>query len=128
MARLSPEQQIKRILRAIQGWEKEAPGSTFSRRTLAQFKAAMQPSLDAHERVVGLRGQLRVAIEERNGLVGKAVQTVSMTGSAVQGDPAYGRDSTLNEAFGNTRESVRRARIRRAMRRRRAKRKAHGDG
>jgi hypothetical protein len=52
MARLSPEQQIKRILQAIQGWEKEAPGVTFSRRTLAQFKEAMQPSLDAHDTVL----------------------------------------------------------------------------
>jgi hypothetical protein len=124
MARLSPEQQIKRILRAIQGWEKEAPGSTFSRRTLAQFKEAMRPSLDAHETVLGLRSQLGIAIEERNGLVGKAMQVLYMTGFAVKGDPAYGRDSVLNEAFGNTRESVRRARIRKAMRRTRPKRKA----
>lgn len=124
MARLSPERQIQRILKAIQGWEKDAPGSTFSRRTLAQFKEAMQPSLDAHETVLGLRSQLRIAIEEREGLVGKAMQVLYTTGFAVQGDPAYGRDSTLNEAFGNTRESVRRARIRRAARRRRAKGKA----
>ena len=124
MARLSPEQQIQRILKAIQGWEKEAPRSTFSRRTLGQFKEAMQPSLDAHETVLGLRSQLRIAIEEREGLVGKAMQILYMTGFAVRGDPAYGHDSALNEAFGNTRESVRRARIRRAARRGRVKGKA----
>jgi len=124
MARLSPEQQIQRIQQAIEGWEKEAPGSTFSRRTLAQFKEAMQPILDAHQKVLDLRAQLRFAIAERNGLAGKGLQVVYMTRFAVQGDPAFGRDSALNEAFGHTRETVRRARIRRAVRRRRAKRKA----
>jgi hypothetical protein len=121
MARLSPEQQIQRILQAIHGWETDASGRTFSRRTLAQFKQAMQPSLDAHNTVVELRRQLRIAIEERNGLIGKAMQILYMTGFAVRGDPAYGRDSALHEAFGYTRETVRRAKIRRAARRKRVK-------
>jgi hypothetical protein len=124
MARLSPEQQIRRTLQAIHGWERDAPGSTFSRRTLAQFKEAMQPCLDAHETVIGLRKQLHIAVEARNGLTGKAMQILYTTGFAVKGDPAYGRDSALNEAFGHTRETVRRARIRRAVRRKRVKREA----
>jgi hypothetical protein len=124
MARLSPEQQIQRILAAIRGWEKHAPGSSFSRRTLPQFKAAMQPSLDAHDEVVDLRKRLRIAILERNVLVGKAMQILYMTGYAVQGDPQYGPNSDLHEALGYTREVVRRARIRRAARRRRAKQSA----
>ncbi len=44
------------------------------------------------------------------------MQTLYMTGFAVRGDPAYGRDSALNEAlYGYTRErAVQRAKIRRA--------------
>lgn len=122
MARLSPEQQIERILKAIRGWETHAPRSTFSRRTLAQFKETMQPSLDAHRNVVDLRKQLHIAIVERNGLVDKAMQIFYITGFAVKGDPEHGRDSVLNEAFGYTREIVRRAKIQRAARRKRAKR------
>ena len=86
MARLSPEQQIERILKAIRGWETHAPRSTFSRRTLAQFKETMQPSLDAHRNVVDLRKQLHIAIVERNGLVDKAMQIFYITGFAVKGD------------------------------------------
>lgn len=119
MARLSPEQKIQRILTAIRGWEKHGPDSTFSRRTLAQFKEAMQPSLDAHDKVVGLRKQLKIAIVSRDNLVAKALQTLYTTGFAVRGDPEYGRNSALNEAFGYTRENVRRAKIRRAARRKR---------
>jgi hypothetical protein len=113
MARLSPEQQIQRLRQAIRGWEIYAPNSTFSRRTLAQFKEAMRPSLEAHDKVTGLREALRVAIAERNGLTGKAMQIFYITGFAVRGDPEQGRDSDLSEAFGYTREVVRRARIRR---------------
>jgi hypothetical protein len=121
MARLSPEQQIQRILRTIRGWEKHAPDSTFSRRTLTQFKEAMQPSLDAHNKVVDLRKELHIAVVSRNTLVAKAMQALYMTGFAVQGDPEHGRDSALNEALGYTREAARRAKIRRAARRKRAK-------
>jgi hypothetical protein len=121
MARLSPEQQIQRLTEAIRGWEKHAPRSTFSRRTLAQFRDAMQPSLDAHDKVVNLRKQLRIAVVERNGMVGKAMQILYVTGFAVRGDPEHGPNSDLNEALGYTREVVRRAKIRRAARRKRAK-------
>jgi hypothetical protein len=124
MARLSPEQQIQRILRAIRAWEKHAPDSTFSRRTLAQFKEAMQPCVDAHKKVVDLRKEHHLAVVTRNSLVSKAMQTLYMTGFAVQGDPEHGRDSALNQALGYTREAVRRAKIRRAARRKRAKRES----
>lgn len=122
MARRSPEQQNDRIRQAIHGWERLAPNSTFSRRTLAQFKEAMRPSLEAHEKVLSLHEALRIAVVERNGLTAKAMQIFYMTGFAVRGDPAHGRDSALNAAFGYTREVVRRAKIRRAARRKRAKR------
>jgi hypothetical protein len=121
MARLSPEQQIRRILQAIRGWEAHAPTSTFSRRTLAQFKETMQPSLDAHNKVLDLRTQLRIAVVERNGLTRKAMQILYMSGFAVKGDPGHGPNSALNEAFGYTREIVRTARIRRAARRKRGR-------
>jgi hypothetical protein len=127
MARLSPEQQIQRILAAIRGWEKHAPGSTLSRRTVAQFKDAMQPTLAAHDKVVGLRKRLHFAIVERNGLAGRAMQILYMTGFAIRGDPEHGPDSDLNEAFGYTRERVRRAKIRRTARRKRIGSLRHTD-
>jgi hypothetical protein len=124
MARLSPEQLIQRILAAIRGWETHAPNSTFSRRTLEQFKAAMRPCLEAHQRVVSLRQDHHIAVMVRNGLLPKAMQMFYTTAFAVQGDPAHGRDGALNKSFGYTPERERRAKIRRAARRKRAKRAA----
>jgi hypothetical protein len=120
MARLSPEQQIQRILKTIRAWEAHARRSTFSRHSLAEFKAAMQPALDAHARVVDQRHQLRFTILERNGAVRKALQLVYLIGFATQADPAHGPNSNLYEALGYTREAVRRTKIRRARKRKRA--------
>lgn len=122
MARMSPEEQIARIKQTIRAWETDAPHKTFSRRTLAQFKQEMQPCLEAHARVLEMRKNLRIGVIERNGLVKKALQLVYMIGHAVKGDPDHGANSDLTEALGYTREIARRAKIRRAARRRRAKR------
>jgi hypothetical protein len=124
MARLSPEQQIERIRKTLSAWEKEAPRSTFSGYTFTSFKAAMQPALDAHAKVQDRRLQLRFSTVERNSVVKKAMQLVYTVGFAVQGDPNHGRNSELHEALGYTREAVRRTRIRRGMRRKRAQQKA----
>ena len=119
MARQSPEQQVQRILKTIRGWETRAPRGTFSRHTLPQFKAAMQPALDAHAKVLDLRKELRFALHERNVLVRKALQLVYLVGFSVRGSPDHGVNSELSEALGYTRESVRRERIRRGRRKRR---------
>lgn len=124
MARLSPEQQIQRILTSIRGWAAQAPRSTLSRHTLAEFKAAMQPALDAHARVLDQRKQLRISIIERNSAVSKAIDLVYLIGFATRGDPDHGPNSALYEALGYTREVVRRTKIRRARKRKRAQEKS----
>jgi len=120
MARQSPEQLLQRILTSIRAWEMHARRSTLSRHTLAEFKAAMQPALDAHARVGEQRKQLRISIIERNSAVSKAMELVYLIGFAAKGDPEHGRNSDLCEALGYTREAVRRAKIQRTRRRKRA--------
>ena len=92
-----------------------------------QFKAAMQPALDAHARVVDQRKQLRISILERNGAVRKAMQLVYLIGFATRGDPEHGPNSDLYDALGYTREAVRRTKIRRTRRRKRAPMARVGD-
>ena len=121
MARLTPEQQVQRILNTMRGWETHARRSTFTRHSLAEFKAAMRPSLEAHARVVDLRHQLRIAIVERNTEVRTAMELVYKIGYAAKGDPEHGPNSDLCEALGYTREAVRRAKIRRGRRRKQAR-------
>jgi hypothetical protein len=119
MARLSPAQKLRRILNVIRAWERDAPGRTFWGHSLAQFKAAVQPSLDAHANVADLRKQMRVALIERNLADDRSMQLVYHLGLGVAGDPAYGMDSHLYEEFGRTRETVRRSKIAAGRRRKR---------
>jgi hypothetical protein len=119
MARQTPEQQVRRIRNAIRSWETFAPQTKFSRRSLEEFKAAMQPALAAHGRVLDQRRQLKISTVERNGAVRKAMEHVHMLGFAVKGHPDHGRDSALCEALGYTRETVRVMKIRRARKRKR---------
>jgi len=121
MARKSPEQLVQRIRQTINGWEKNGRQTTLSSYSLAEFKAAMQPALDAHDRVLEQRKQLRISIIQRNTAVGKAMESVYLVGFSAKGHPDHGRDSALCEALGLTRESVRRTKIRRGRRRNRAR-------
>jgi hypothetical protein len=89
----------------------------FSCLSLAEFKTAMQPSLDAHGRVRDLRQQLRIAVVERDAADSRVLELIYRLGYAVKGEPVHGRNSVLCEALGYTRETVRRARIRRGRRR-----------
>jgi hypothetical protein len=114
MARLSPEQQLARILKTVRAWETYPPRDTFTGHTLAQFRAAMQPSLDAHARVLSLRHDLRTSIFVRNNIVSKAMRLIYRVGYSTKGSADHGPNSDLCEALGYTREAVRRSRIRRA--------------
>jgi hypothetical protein len=114
MARQTPEQLVRRIRNAIRSWETHARNATFSHRSLDEFKAVVQPALEAHDRLVSLRNEQRIAATERNGAIKKAMAHVYMLGFAVKGHPDYGRNSPLCEALGYTREIVRVMKIRRA--------------
>jgi len=116
MARQSPEQLVQRIRDSISGWEERGRQTLLSGLSLAEFKAEMQPALDAHEKVLDERRQLRISIIQRNTAVRKAMELVSLIGFAAKGHRDHGRDSALCEALGLVRESERRARIRRGMR------------
>jgi hypothetical protein len=121
MARKSPEQQVQRIRQTLSGWEEHGRQTTLSSYSLTEFKAEMQPALDAHDRVLEQRKQLRISIIQRNTAVAKAMESVYLVDFSARGHPDHGRDSALCEALGLTRESVRRAKIRRGRRRNRAR-------
>jgi hypothetical protein len=116
---MSPAQKLQRILDTIRAWERGAQGSIFSGHSLAQFKAAVQPSIDAHAKVADLRKQLRSALIERNLADKRSMKLNYRVGCAVGGDPAHGDDSVLYEEFGRTREAVRRSKIAAGRRRKR---------
>jgi hypothetical protein len=116
---MSPAQKLRRILNTIRAWERHDPRVTFFGHSLARFKAAVKPSLDAHAKVVGLREQLRAAVAERNAADKRSLRLVRGVGFAVDGHPAHGSDSDLHEELGYTREAIRQSRSRAGRRRKR---------
>jgi hypothetical protein len=109
---MSPAQRLRRILKTIRAWERHDPRATFFGHSLAQFKAAVKPSLDAHARVAELREQLRITLAERNTADKRSLQLIYGVGFAVDGNPAHGSDSDLHEEMGYTRETARQNRSR----------------
>jgi hypothetical protein len=118
MARKSPAERRRRMNQVVHAWEDLARNSRFSGMSVDDFEAEMQQSAVAHARVEDLRRELRHALAARDEVDTRCMALVYRVGWSVGGDPDFGCDSTLLEAMGFTRETVRRMRIRRGMRRR----------
>src|SRR5690349_8733769 len=100
---------IKKIGQVTNAWESLAADKSFAGITLAQFKAAVQPALDAQGKVVAFRNSL---VDARTALVdssrdGHGMALLIVNG--VKGDPAHGEDSSLYAAMGYVRKSDRRS-------------------
>ena len=100
------EQKVQRMLNA---WETLAPDKSFGGMTLAQFRAAVQPSQAARERIEDLEDQLRQAQADRDRADEDSLAKAQLVVNGVIGDPTEGPDSALYEAMGYTRKSERKS-------------------
>ncbi len=109
MAKTTPKSNQERMQRMINAWETLTPTKSFGGMTLAQFKTAAQPAIDARAQIEDLEDQLTGAISTREDadvtFAAKAQQAVN----GVLADPTEGPDSALYEAMGYTRRSDRRS-------------------
>jgi hypothetical protein len=109
MPKTTPKANQEKMQRMINAWETLAPTKSFGGMTLAQFKTAAQPAMDAREQIDDLEDQLTGAINAREEadttFAAKAQQVVN----GVLADPTEGPDSALYEAMGYTRKSERRS-------------------
>jgi hypothetical protein len=106
----------ERIGNFINAWQTLRPAKSFSGLTLEQFKAKLQPSLDARTQIASLEQQLQAAINARADADRTSLATISLVVNAVRGDPEEGEDSALYEAMGYVRKSERRSGLRRGAR------------
>ena len=53
----NPKDNLEKIKRILNAWETLAPAKSFGGMTLAQFKATVQPSLDARDLIDDLEAQ-----------------------------------------------------------------------
>jgi hypothetical protein len=91
----------------IDGWGELAPAATFAGMTLAQFKAAVQPSFDARAQIVKLETDLKAAQDARDQADVTTSDKNDKVVKAVVADVNYGDDSALYESMGYVRKSAR---------------------
>jgi hypothetical protein len=118
MARKSPAEKLQDLLRVSRAWQTLRPARSFFGLTLARFKQAIQPSLDARAEIEDLQHRLRIAIRKRNAADVRSFRALRGVVYAVQGDPAEGGDGELYVAMGYVRWSARGRPRRRARRHR----------
>jgi hypothetical protein len=118
MARESPAQKIARISRVVHAWEAHAAHTVFSRKTLSQFRSAVQPSYDARAEIDRLQRQLSEAINRRTAADERSLRLLRSVVFAVLGHPDHAEDSVLYGSMGYVRRSARRRKPRRQRRKR----------
>lgn len=105
----SPKDKEEKMNRMLNAWRTLAPDKTFGGMTLAQFEAALTPSKAARQKIEDLDNQRTQAVTERDAADEVSADKMQLVVRGVLGDPDYGPDSALYEAFGYTRESERKS-------------------
>jgi hypothetical protein len=104
-----PKATEEKLLLAISAWETLRPAKSFSGMTLAQFKAKVQPSLDARASIATLENQLIAAKDQREAADNAALAATLLAVNAIKGDPDEGENGELYEAMGYVRKSERKS-------------------
>lgn len=112
---LSPTVVEEKITTTTSAWEDLRPVKSFADLTLAQFKAAMQPALDARTTISNLENLLSAARTARDDKDVEACDIIAKVVSAVVGDTEEGNDGPLYEALGYIRKSQRKSGLKRSI-------------
>src|SRR5689334_21861491 len=103
----SPSVVVSAILDLAQKWEATCPTRSFFGLTLEQFKAGVQPSLDARASLEALDRQKKIELERRRTADQASLYLVKGVVNAIKGDPTQGEDGELYGALGYVRSSMR---------------------
>ena len=95
--------------RFVSAWQTLRPSKSFGGMTLEQFKAAIQPSLDARQHIESLEAELIAAQDERDDADKVSQGKLQLVVNGVIGDPTEGPDGDLYEALGYVRKSERKS-------------------
>jgi len=105
----APKDNKAKIDQVVNAWETLAQTHSFGGMTLAEFKAAVQPSQAARDALKTLDDQVTAAMNARDMADQVSLNKVQLAVNGVVGDPAFGPDSDLYEAMGYVRESERKS-------------------
>lgn len=103
----NPGEFGQRLNKALEAWGRLRPTKKFAGLTLTEFKAKVQPSLDARATIETLHGELDAAETQRDTADKESDIWLEFAVNSIKGDPEEGADGELYEAFGYIRTSNR---------------------
>lgn len=106
---INPNANKAKLTQVTNAWSELAADKSFGGMTLAQFKAACKPSLDARDELARLEAQVTQWQNRRDDADGKTTEVIQKVVNGVKGDPAFGEDCDLYEAMGYVRKSERKS-------------------
>ena len=98
---------LEKIVTVRTGWGNLRPGKSFAGRTLEQFNAKIQASLDARTEIANLEAQLGAAVTRRDAADRASMEEIRIIVHGVKADTAEGEDGELISAMGYVRRSQR---------------------
>lgn len=105
----NPKAVAERFETVIQAWETLRPTKTFAGLTLAAFKAQIQPSFDARQRLLELEAEATAVKVTRDVADRTSNDMALLVVNAVKGDPLEGENGELYAAMGYIRKAERRS-------------------
>ena len=106
---LSPKKVLERIERVITAWEKFTPEKSYGGLTLAEFKAAVQPSLDTRATIDDARAEIRGTLPVRDTADTASELAILRVVNGVLADPSEGANSNVYRVMGYVTRSERRS-------------------
>lgn len=105
----NPNKTEAKLDKVINAWTNIASDKMFGGMTLAQFKTACKPSLDARDELAKLDALYTQWQNRRDNADTLTADFIQKVVNGVKGDPTYGDDCDLYEAMGYIRKSERKS-------------------
>ena len=105
----SPKKVAVKLQKLIDAWTTLRPTKSFAGMTLEQFKAKVQPSLDARGQLTTLKSQTTDSRTQRGQSDDASLDLALLVVNSVKGDPAEGESGSLYAAMGYVPKSARRS-------------------
>lgn len=110
----SPKKNEELLDRILTAWKTLAGEDKFGGMTREQFEEFILPSKTTRAQVAALENQLAEAINAREAADEVSLAKAALVVAGVNGDPNFGPNSSLIEAFGYVRKSERKSGLKRS--------------
>lgn len=105
----SPKKVEEAIQRAINAWNDLAPDKKFGNKSLDDFQAQVEKSMEPRRKLTELSNEEKRQIALRETEDKKSMKMLEQVVAGIVADDEFGNDSALYEAFGRVRKSERKS-------------------